>query len=195
MADALEWTEELVAEYFELRGFVVIRDLPSTTAPRGGRSDADVVAFKRQEPRRAGRTLKVVDAEVGTAYLSAEAIAGKLEKKFSKARQRMILSTVSKATGQSANRMCYRKFYFDFGWLSEGGVLAELRDRLGGRVKVVGTKQLINASARAIDDWKRDNPTPKGGEPSLPERFPSLQVVLACRYSWVRNEIAGELID
>ena len=37
MADALEWTEELVAEYFELRGFAVLRDLPTTTSSRGSR--------------------------------------------------------------------------------------------------------------------------------------------------------------
>lgn len=194
MADASEWTEELVAEYFELRGYAVVRDLPTTTGSRGGRSDADVIAFKSGAMGGRPGKLTVVDAEAGTSYRAAVDIAQSMRTKFSPERKRLVLKHVSSVSGQPTGEMTYRRMYFDFAWMSEKGALVELARELGSAVQVIGIEQLVNAIAAGIVEWKLANVTAKGNRPSLPERFPALQIVLACMYCWGPDKPVGEPI-
>lgn len=42
---AKSWNEELVYEYFTLKGFIVYTDVPFSTSTKGGRKDLDILAL------------------------------------------------------------------------------------------------------------------------------------------------------
>ncbi|MCL6578788.1 MAG: hypothetical protein K6T73_05295, partial [Candidatus Bathyarchaeota archaeon] len=54
------WTEELVAEWLQLNGYLVEAGLPAGVTPAGGRYVADVVGAKVS-----GNALEIIHVEVG----------------------------------------------------------------------------------------------------------------------------------
>src|SRR3989304_1207110 len=95
MAEAPEWTEELVAQYHEIQGFLGLRNLPTTTGEGGGRSQADLVAFRPSKGR-----FKVFDIEVGTYYERTETTVNWIVDKFSSARRDLVTRAVKGLTGR-----------------------------------------------------------------------------------------------
>jgi len=71
------WTEELVAEWLGLDGYLVELGLPACVTPQGGRYTADVVGAKI-----IGKTLEIKHIEVGQLAFGQKSIDS-LNKKFS----------------------------------------------------------------------------------------------------------------
>ena len=198
MTKAREWTEELVAQYFEIQGFLVLPNLPTVTGKRGGRAEADVVAFRQDAPIASlwSKGMKVEaagpqhapvvhDIEVGTYYESASSIADTLCEKFTDKRREIVLGAIRKHLGlQAKGRLFYQPSYVDAAWLSEK-VIAALRmaDRQRA-IHVTTIEEVIKDVPRAIEEWSKRSETEKGTMPQLPRAYDLLKVAEACYWVW-----------
>ena len=77
MPFAKTWTEEIVAEWLLLKGYLVEIGLPVAAPNVGGRFETDVVGAKVE-----ANTLKIVHVEVGTLAEGQRSVIS-LQKKFS----------------------------------------------------------------------------------------------------------------
>ncbi len=180
MTEAREWTEELVAQYYEIQGYLVLRNIPTSTGKGGGRAEADVLAFKRE-----GEVPVIRDVEVGTYYESAATIAKKLRKKFTQVRQGIVLDTVRSHMGLPANaRLSYQPYYVDAAGLGEQA-FAELQAETKPDGVLVSTLwDIIEDIPEKIEDWSKGRETEKGTKPLLPRSYDLLKVVEACYETW-----------
>jgi len=75
---AKSWVEELVAQYYILKGYIVVADVPIGSGERGGRVDVDILAL---DPRR--KEVHMVEVKAictGTAEEIAKSISGTLSR-------------------------------------------------------------------------------------------------------------------
>lgn len=182
MTEAREWTEELVAQYYEIQGYLVLRDVPTTTGQGGGRADADVLAFKIDKG-----TPVLRHVEVGTYYESASTIVGKLKKKFGKGQRLKVQTLVRKYLGLRTNaRLEYSSQFVDAGGLSEE-ILTEIRQKLSTQgVEITDIWTLIEDIPHQIEAWQERETTDKGTPPMLPRSYDLLNVVLASQWVWTQ---------
>ena len=85
MPFAQNWTEELVAEWLQLKGYVVEVGLPVSISNVGGRFCADIVGARIN-----GNSLEIVHLEVGGLSGKVQADIERLQKKFSAENQASI---------------------------------------------------------------------------------------------------------
>jgi hypothetical protein len=179
VTEAREWTEEFVAELYEVNRYLVFRNLPTETGAAGGRADADVVGFRRRAD-----TLEICDVEVGTYYDSARAIAADIAARFNDARKDHVLKAIRTAVdpgGVLGSR--YTPVFVDASWSDRQfpGLKSMLRARgiLGQSLE-----QLIDRAPVDIRRWQRQSATPKGTEPQLPRSFKILRILEAAHWTW-----------
>ncbi|AEH22834.1 hypothetical protein TOPB45_0733 [Thermodesulfobacterium geofontis OPF15] len=72
------WSEELIAEWLQLRGYLVEIGIPISSPKAGGRNEADVVDAKFRDG-----ILEIIHVEVGTLPGGAEQSKETFRKKFS----------------------------------------------------------------------------------------------------------------
>ncbi|RLE90128.1 MAG: hypothetical protein DRN04_15550 [Thermoprotei archaeon] len=75
---AKSWVEELVAQYFTLKGYIVVTDMPIGSGKRGGRVDIDILAL---DPKK--KEVHIVEVKAiwtGTAENIAKSIIDTLRR-------------------------------------------------------------------------------------------------------------------
>jgi hypothetical protein len=102
---AQTWTEELVAEWLQLDGYVVEIGLPVSITSAGGRFCADVVGARIN-----GNQLEIMHVEVGQLAGGGSSIAS-LKKKFSTQNQQSIEQYFIKRFGFSHGNIVFEKMY------------------------------------------------------------------------------------
>lgn len=55
------WSEELIAEWLQLKGYFVEAGVPIRSGPKGGRFEADIIGIKGKDD-----TLEIFHIEVGS---------------------------------------------------------------------------------------------------------------------------------
>lgn len=78
MPYARTWSEELVAEWLEMKGYSVIIGLSVGTAKGGGRKEADVIGFRLK-----GNKLYIIHIEISVFTQAPTKIINSLHRKFS----------------------------------------------------------------------------------------------------------------
>ena len=184
MAEAPEWTEELVAQYHEIQGFLVLRNLPTTTGEGGGRSQADLVAFRPSKGR-----FKVFDIEVGTYYESTETTVNWIVDKFSSARRDLVTRAVKGLTGlKDSESIDYEPLFVDASWPTDRALKAK-KALLAKRGILMRTlEDVIRDIPPQIRAWQAAAVTKKGTRPAIPRSYRSLKIVEACHWTWVVEE-------
>lgn len=179
MVEAREWTEEFVAELYELNRYLVFRNLPTETGRVGGRADADVVAFRRREEE-----VEVCDVEVGTYYSGASAVARDLGLRFSRTRKGHVLDAVCCSIDpQKALAVRYRPIFVDASW--SAGQFSELKGLLNDQgILAQKLEGLIQRAPYDVRRWQQLSTTQKGTQPQLPRSFKSLRIIQAAHWVW-----------
>lgn len=180
MSEAQEWTEELVAEYYELQGYIVLRNLPTFTGKGGGRSEADVIAFRQKDGR-----LEIWDIEVGTYYEKNSNIVAKMRKKFSEKREKIVPDFIGNRTGLKKKLpVNYKRLFVDSSWPKEEK-FKNLKEALKRyRIETTTLENVVAAIPNAIEVWKLNNMTEKGSRPALPKTLKYMKIVEECSYVW-----------
>lgn len=180
MAEAREWTEEFVAELYEINRYIVFRNLSTGTGSTGGRADADVAAFRRR-----GDSVEVCDIEVGTYYESAKSITGELVARFTDERKRYVLDAVRCAIDpENSLKARYVRVFVDASWATNQQ-FAKLKNSLESKgILCQSIEQLIDRAPADIRRWQQASMTPKGTEPQLPRSFKILQIIEVAHWVW-----------
>jgi len=170
MPFAKTWTEELVAEWLQLNGYLVEAGLPAGVTAAGGRYTADVVGAKVS-----GNMLEIIHVEVGQLSGGRQSVAS-LNNKFSQNVCVAIENYFKQKLGFVAGKVNYQKMYVASFWT---------------KPTVSGAKQLgINVRPlpdfiqqevfQVIQNWKRQpphRPKAKGSIITLPESHWLLQLI------------------
>lgn len=155
MTEAREWSEELVAECLELDGYLVLRNVPTTTAKGGGRNEADLVAFRRS-PKNGDHT-ELLDIEVGAYADSKAEQAGRIARKFSRDRRRFLLNLLRARWG--LRRTQYERLFVVVYWPSKASTLERDRKLLEkSGIGVVGLNTIIAAALSKIRNEEYELP-------------------------------------
>ena len=179
MTATREWTEELVAQYYELQEYIVLRNVPTTTGSGGGRYEADVVAF-----RTSGTGVELLDIEIGTYYESAKEIAKKLKRKFTDSRRAALLNQVKKRLGTTKRGVTYQSVFVDAAWLTDK-VLAEVREQLtSDGIEVRTLQSIVKDIPQKVDAWRESNKTERGTPPSVPRSLDLIHLTHLCSWVW-----------
>jgi len=78
MPYAQTWSEELVAEWLQLKGYLVEVGVLAEIGKRGGRREADIVGARVKDGK-----LEIVHVEVGNWPIKFDALQKRIDKKFS----------------------------------------------------------------------------------------------------------------
>lgn len=139
---AKSWAEELVSEYYALRGYLVLTDVPIGTGRRGGRRDVDVVAIDVRD-----KSIYLVDVKViwiGKTENIASDIVKRLE------------NTIEVLENIYGEGYKYRKVAVIIG---EPGrpKLNRIRELLREKdIDVIGLHELIVEVVDYIDKWRKE---------------------------------------
>ena len=147
MPFAKTWTEELVAEWLHLKGYLVEIGFPAGVAFAGGRYEVDVVGGKITSD-----DLEIVHAEVGTLGQGKNSI-NSLEKKFSEKYCEAISLYFKQIFGYNG-KITYKKIYIASYWTKP---VIEGASRFG--VTVIPLTDFIKTEIiPTIDNWKKNPP-------------------------------------
>jgi len=167
---AKTWTEEIVAEWLLLKGYLVKIGLPVGAPSMGGRFEADVVGAKIE-----ANTLKIVHAEVG-ALAGGQRSVISLQKKFSNSICTTIENYFRKIFAFTQKNVDYKKLYVASFWTKT--VINDAK-KLGIDVRPL-PEFLCKEVLQTIRDWK-DNPPyktkSKGKVIMLPDAYWLLHLI------------------
>jgi hypothetical protein len=150
------WSEELVAEILELKGYHTTIGVTAGSGQGGGRKDADVVGV-----RHGGR--EVVHAEVSQGYQTAGEIVKNAKGKFTKDRTKHVL----KELGIRGPVASYTKLFVRPALDGKG---ADLKQKLSrADIEFLGAQGLIEEIKQTVDTWTENHRTTKNPDPALPE--------------------------
>jgi len=167
---AKTWTEELVAEWLQLNGYLVEVGLPAHVTAVGGRYVADVVGAKIS-----GNVLEIVHVEVGQLSAGKGGITS-LKNKFSQDVSDKIKRHFKNKLGFVAGSVNYQKMYVASFWTAP---TLDAAAQLGIRVRPL-PEFIQQEVAQTIQNWKRHPPhIPKsrGTIITLPESHWLLQLI------------------
>lgn len=164
------WTEELVAEWLELEGFLVVVGLPAGVATAGGRYVADIVGAKVSAD-----LLEIIHVEVGTLAGGQKSIIS-LQRKFSKNVCETIENYFKQRIGFKGANVKYQKIYVASFWTAPVLNGAEKID-----ISVLKLPDFIRQKVvPTISEWK-EHPhfahKTKGSLITLPESHWLLQLI------------------
>jgi hypothetical protein len=165
------WTEELVAEWLHLDGFLVEIGLPAAVPARGGRREADVVGARMTNGR-----LEVCHCEVAEWIVGgkvAKSVA-KYRDKFSKEVCTIVGSYFCRIFG--AKRVSsYRKLVISKTYPAEFPKL--MKKSLPNFEAILFERFVQDYLVTSIEKWKKKNLTRKGTQPELPRAIWLLKMV------------------
>ena len=170
MPFAQTWTEELVAEWLQLCGYVVEVGLPVSVSKVGGRFCADVVGARTD-----GTTLEIVHAEVGSLVEGKQATIDTLQKKFSAENQVSIEQYFRKRFGFTGNTKFTKTYVASYCTPSMVTTAREIGIDFHKLEDFIGTHILP-----AIAEWKANPPQQsktRGAYISLPEAHWLLKLI------------------
>jgi hypothetical protein len=164
------WTEELVAEWLQLNGYVVEVGLPAGVTPMGGRYAADVVCAKVSR-----NVLEIIHVEVGQLSGGKQSITS-LQNKFSRNVCTKIEGYFRQKLGFTTGIVNYQKMYVASFWTKP---TLNAVSQLGINVKPL--PDFIRQEVfEAIQNWKKHpphQPKTQGNIITLPESHWLLQLI------------------
>ena len=170
MPFAKTWTEELVAEWLQLNGYLVEVGLPAHVTATGGRYVADVVGAKVS-----GNVLEIIHVEVGQLSGGKQSIAS-LQNKFSQNVCAKIENYFRQKLGFVTGTVNYRKICVASFWTAP---VFNAATRLGINVRPL--PEFIHQEViQTIQNWKRHpphSPKTRGNIITLPESHWLLQLI------------------
>lgn len=165
------WVEELVVEWLDLEGFLVVANLPVAVAQPGGRLEADIVGA-----RISGNTLEIRHIEVGQLSRGQKGANDIKSKKFSQPVRQSVTDYFTQRLSFSSNNVNYQKFYVATFWtnpakevLEQSGIIVEPLPNF-----------ICNKILPTIERWKQNpphQPRTKGKTVTLPESYWLLQLI------------------
>lgn len=164
------WTEELVAEWLQLNGYLVEAGLPAGVTPAGGRYVADVVGAKVS-----GNALEIIHVEVGQLSGGKQSVAS-LGKKFSNNVCKAIENYFRQKLGFATGTVNYQKMYVASFWTKHTVNGAK---QLGINVRTL-PDFIRQEVTQAIRNWKQHpphRPITGGANITLPESNWLLQLI------------------
>jgi len=170
MPFAKTWTEELVAEWLQLNGYLVEVDLPAGVTAAGGRYAPDVVGAKIS-----GNTLDIIHVEVGQLAGGKGSVAS-LGKKFSQNICAAVENYFRQKLGFVAGKVNYQKMCVAGFWTKPTVNGAQ---RMGINVRPL-PDFIQKEVSQAIQKWKTQpphRPKTKGEIIALPESHWLLQLI------------------
>ena len=128
------WSEELVAEWLQLKGHFVETGVPIRSGVKGGRSEADIVGVKLDKD-----ILEIFHVEVGSLSGNPNKNADTVRRKFSPIRKNAITDYCRSKLGFSGKQVRYKELYVAVWWSdrtmsylkSQGLPIKSLMDLIG----------------------------------------------------------------
>ncbi|MGC9114371.1 MAG: hypothetical protein ACP5IG_04825 [Candidatus Micrarchaeia archaeon] len=162
------WSEELVAEWLSLKGYLVEVHVPAGSAEAGGRYAADVVGVKVK-----GGKMEICHAEVGTLPRDFEKSVETIKRKFSESVveriKRYFQERIKISEGTSVE---YKKVYVTV------YVSKKVFNRLKEEKKEVEVKTLQDVIKDAIEEIRNFHPNGiKSARGTLPESLWLLKLI------------------
>lgn len=158
------WSEELIAEWLQLKGYFVEIGVPIRSGRRGGRSEADVVGVRAKDNR-----VEIFHIEVGSLSGNPADNAKVIRQKFSEQRHTALKEYCRKRLGVPPNRqVTYNTLYIAV-WASDK-TISYLKQK---HLPVKRLSEFVeNEVLSAIKEWKKDpphRPQTRGKNITLPE--------------------------
>lgn len=102
------WVEELVVEWLQLEGYLVVANLPVSVAKAGGRNEVDIVGARVEN-----NELKIMHIETGLRASKPDDTVNMLNRKFSDAVCQRVEAYFKELFGWTDDRgtINYQKFY------------------------------------------------------------------------------------
>ncbi|MEM3628852.1 MAG: hypothetical protein QXQ94_08830 [Candidatus Bathyarchaeia archaeon] len=163
------WSEELIAEWLQLKGYFVEISVPIRTAEPGGRPEADVLGIRIRD-----RVLEIMHVEVGSLPGGTEKNIQHIQKKFSSVNQKAIEEYCRKKLGFDG-KASYENLYIAT-YVSKETIEATKKNNINIKHLDSFIKEDV---IPAIDDWKEKPPfKPKTkGTTTLPDGLWLLHLV------------------
>lgn len=163
------WSEELVAEWLELEGFLVTIGLKVGTGKGGGRKEADVVGARIRNSN-----LEIMHVEIGALYESGGNIVKKVTQKFDSSRVDVVKNYFLQLLGFRGHQINYNKLYVLTYSRKDKKSINDMLAPNG--VKLWDIDDVIEKIKQSIDAWVQVHKTPQNPYPSLPESYWMLQL-------------------
>jgi len=136
------WSEELIAEWYELKGYFVKTGVPLLSGRKGGRAEIDIIAVKADE---------ICHIEVGVLGDNPENNLKTMRKKFSPERRRAIEKHIQKKLNLSNAKYSCR---YIASWVSQKSLdLLRKEGYCVDRLENVIRDEIVPD----IDNWKKSN--------------------------------------
>ena len=141
------WSEELIAEWLQLKGYFVESGVPIGSGQKGGRNEADIIGLKGEDDR-----LDIFHIEVGSLAGNPVKNAEAIKEKFSEKREKAVKEYCNKKTGFSnAQKPNYKKLYVAV-WAS-GKTMSYLKQQ---NLPVRELSEFIDNEIKpTIQQWKK----------------------------------------
>ncbi|MEM3697680.1 MAG: hypothetical protein QXQ94_09315 [Candidatus Bathyarchaeia archaeon] len=170
------WSEELVAEWLELEGFLVTIGLKAGTGGRGGRKEADVVGARIRNSK-----FEIMHIEIGALYENSRKIVETVTEKFDLSRVDAIKKYFSQL-GLGGQYVEYNKIYVMSYARKDKKEINEMLSPFS--VKFWDIEDLIENIKQSIDRWIQVHRTPQNPYPSLPESHWLLKLFSILATKW-----------
>jgi hypothetical protein len=165
------WTEELILEWLQLKGYLALSNVRLKSGKRGGVEEADIIGLRlRQRPDPQSKTmvevLEVLHIEVGSLAMRFEKALKSVLEKFAKEREEAIRSLAVDAVelesvlgkfmlGYSrlgASDIEYKRVFI----ASEARQVDKLKEELKGHgIEFKTLKEVVEEIISDIDEWKK----------------------------------------
>jgi len=160
------WSEELIAEWLQLKGYFVEVGIPIRSGQKGGRSEADIVGAKVIDDR-----LEIFHIEVGSLSGNPKSNAETIQEKFSEGRKNAIKRYCRDRLEFSSSRpTSYKELYVAVWWSDK--TLLYLKQQ---QLPVIALLDLIKDEIRpTIQKWKNQpphQPQTRGKSVTLPQNM------------------------
>lgn len=142
MPFANTWSEELVAEWFAIRGYLIETNVPTGSGGGGGRREADIIGVRIENS-----IVKGIHAEVGSFAENPQKVVERLKNKFEGSRE-MIKSWVKDRTGTDEIKIDEIVVTI---WASDP-VKDAIKRKLPN-VKLIDFKELYNDVIKIVDEY------------------------------------------
>jgi hypothetical protein len=161
MAFPRTWSEELIAEYLELKGYFVKTGHPIPIGGKGGRKEIDVLGIKVEENK-----LEILQVEVGQPSASKTNLIALLKKKFDPNAVGKEIKKIASEFGFKDNYE-WKKWFIDPGYKEFSNDLRKIGKEEGIELKTLRDLEIKDE----IKKWKENHKTSKWSKPALPENL------------------------
>jgi len=157
------WSEELIAEWLQLKGYFVEVGVPISSGKRGGRNEADIIGVRLRASK-----LEIFHIEVGSLPANPIDNAEIVREKFSQQRQNDIKDYCRTKLQVTSNQINYKKLYVSV--YASNKTISYLEQH---QLPIKRLSDLIKTEiVPTIREWKSNpphRPQTKGKSITLPE--------------------------